>query len=325
MNKLCIGALLLLCSAPLWAQSALFYVEAQDVTGYSNQSDTPIWYSNTQEDAMQKPSLGFDYVQKISTTTRDIATLAIQARLAYNQTTKPVLEPQLYNAFLKFKLPEVDLWIGHDRPAQGLSSYLDYHAELLHNFTMHGFEFDRDWGGGISHEFAWGDAAFSATSGSGLPMDWYGNHYYSGRVAYGVLNRDNYTFGASYSNGEVLNTVGYHLLDSNLHPMKFAGADASLAMNRLEAKFDFLMGKKDDIQIHYALLSRFTWNIFEENRLKIEFQPVIMQMNDTHNYKLAGGISYQIFKDLTARSLVEYDHNSNLRMAVLQLYYYHKI
>lgn len=307
------------------AGTSLLYFEAQDVTGLSNKSDTPIWYSNTQYDAMQKPSLGFDYVQKISSSTRDIATLAIQARLAYNQTGKPILEPQLYNAYLKFKLPEVDLWIGHDRPAQGLSYYLDYHGEMLHNFTMHGFEIDRDWGSGVSHEFSWGDAAASATSGSGLPMYWRGNHYYSGRLAYGVLNRDNYTVGASYSDGKVLNTVGYHLLDHELHKMKFIGADASLAYNRLETKFDFLTGKLDGIKIHYALLSRFTWNMFEENRLKIEFQPVIMQMNETHNYKLAGGISYVLSTDFTIRSLLEYDHSSSTRMAVLQLYYYHKI
>jgi hypothetical protein len=311
--------------SPLFAGTSLFYVEAQSVNGISNKSDTPIGYSNTQQDAMQKPSLGFDYVQKISSSTRDIATLAIQARLAYNQIGKPIWEPQLYNAYLKFKLPQVDLWIGHDRPAQGLSSYLDYHAELLHNFTMHGFELDRDWGGGISHEFAWGDAAFTATSGSGLPMYWLGNHYYTGRVAYGVLNRDNFTVGASYSKGKVLNTIGYHLIDHELHPMNFIGGDASLAYNRLETKFDFLTGEKDNVKIHYALLSRLTWNMFDENRLKIEFQPVIMQMNKVYNYKLAGGISYQILNSLAVRSLLEYDYKSNLHMAVLQLYYYQKM
>ncbi|HPT71078.1 MAG TPA: hypothetical protein PLE74_02220 [Candidatus Cloacimonadota bacterium] len=309
----------------LIAGTSLLYLEAQGVGGFSNKADHFIMYSDTQLEAMQKPSVGFDYVQKVSSSTKDIATLAIQSRVAYNQTGKPVFESQFYNAYIKFKTPVSDLWIGHDRPAQGLSSYLDYHAELLHNFTMHGFEFDRDWGTGLSREFQWGDASVSATSGSGLPMYWRGNHYYSGRLGYGVYNRDNYTVGVSYSDGKVLNTVGYHLIDHDLHDMNFIGADASVAYSHFEGKFDFLSGKKDDVTIHYALLSRFSVNILPENRLKFESQPVIMQMNNLYNYKIAFGVSYTILNDLTFRSLLEYDHQSNLHMAVMQLYYYHRL
>jgi hypothetical protein len=64
------------------AQSSLFYLEAQGIAGYSSSRDKWIFYSLHPEEAMQKPSLGFDYLQHFSRETGDFAVLAVQARLA---------------------------------------------------------------------------------------------------------------------------------------------------------------------------------------------------------------------------------------------------
>ena len=109
-------------------------------------------------EVMQKPSLGFDYVQRFSGATGDFAVLAVQGRLAWNQEGEKTFEPQLYNAYLKFKLTAADLWIGHNRPRFGLSSVLDSHGTLLQPLAMMGFGFDRDWGIGFDKDFAGGSA-----------------------------------------------------------------------------------------------------------------------------------------------------------------------
>ncbi|MCK7470484.1 MAG: hypothetical protein MZU95_06595 [Desulfomicrobium escambiense] len=82
--------------------------------------------------------------------TRDIGVLAVQARLAYDQEGEHKLEPQLYNAYFRLKTKFAGIWIGHSRPALGLSSVLDGHALLLPAPAMLGYGFDRDWGSGSS-------------------------------------------------------------------------------------------------------------------------------------------------------------------------------
>ena len=109
---------------------------------------------------MQKPSLGFDYIQRFSGESGDVATFALQGRLALavdpgRRSYK--LEPQIYNAYLKAKILEPYVWIGHNRPAFGLSSYFDSHALILRTLAIQGFGYDRDWGVGIYKDFSWGD------------------------------------------------------------------------------------------------------------------------------------------------------------------------
>ncbi|MBF0260137.1 MAG: hypothetical protein HQK62_15140 [Desulfamplus sp.] len=82
----------------LHASDYLLFFEAQGVAGYSKQEDKIIWYSKTSEDVMQKPSVGFDYIQKFSGETSDFGLVALQARLSYDDRDKN-LEPQLYNAY----------------------------------------------------------------------------------------------------------------------------------------------------------------------------------------------------------------------------------
>ena len=105
-------------------------------------------YSINPQSEMQQPSLGFDYLQRFSGETGDVAVFALQCRLAVTAVDQGegyrveprltnreqdgyTLQPQVYNAWLKVKTPWTYVWIGHDRPAFGLASYLDSHGLLL--------------------------------------------------------------------------------------------------------------------------------------------------------------------------------------------------
>jgi hypothetical protein len=308
----------------------LFYLEAQAVGGYSH---TPvgneiIWYSMAPDDPMQKPSLGFDLLQRFSGDGGDWGMLAVQARLAYDSTAKHNVEPQLYNAYFKIKTGPGDFWLGHNKPAFGLSSTLDNHGTLLQPLSMYGFGHDRDWGAGYYRDYEWGNLGFSATAGSGMPLRLRGNYLFSGRISKGDLNQQNYNIGLSASYGKNLQAMGYHLMGMDPMPTAMAGADASVLRNRWENRLEFIWSRKnlDFPQDHYVsdyiVFHRLTANLLNENRLKLEVQN--QWMLDTWgngSVTLAG--SYQVTSDLTFRSMVEIN-DDNTRVTA-QLYWYHKM
>ncbi len=111
--------------SPAFGKSYLLYLEAQGVGGYDTAEDGPIYYSMNPLDVMQKPSVGFDYLQRFSSETGDWGSFALQMRLAYNEayraTGEDEFQAQIYNAFFKYKAGFADLWIGHSRIAFGLA------------------------------------------------------------------------------------------------------------------------------------------------------------------------------------------------------------
>lgn len=307
-----------------FASNYLFYLEAQSVVGYSSEQKKAIFYSLSQEEVMQKPSIGFDYLQRISGETRDYGVLAIQGRLAYNAQGDKKLESQLYNAYLKYKAGFADIWLGHNRPAIGLSSYLDSHAQLLTTLTMQGFGFDRDWGLGIYREFNWGNFAFTATTGSGMPLYLKGNYLTATRISKGILTQDNYTLGFSLAYGKILETMGYHLTKPD--PMQFviAEGDFSFFWKNLENRLELFVGKKKEKDT-FALFGRSEINLLEEGRMKLGLQPIYWKIGDTSNYQLSLGASFQVTADLTIRSLYQYDHTREDQRVVTQVYYYKRL
>jgi hypothetical protein len=86
-----------------------------------------------------------------------------------------------------------------------------------------------------------------------------------------------------------------------------------------------VLGNTNSEEISGTLL-RFGINLLEENRLKLEIQPVftktIMQSND---YKVYSGISYTLNEYLSLRSMYWYDHYANERSIIGQLYFYRRI
>jgi hypothetical protein len=329
------------------ASSRLLYLEAQAVGGYNfaEYNRRVHWYSMDQMDVMQKPSLGFDCIQRFSGAGGDWGMLAVQARLAYDPTVKHDVEPQLYNAYLKVKPGFGDIWLGHNKPAFGLASYLDNHGTLLQPLSMAGLEgysFDRDWGIGYYRDLDWGNLSASATLGSGMPLIMRGNRLFSARVAKGDLNRDNYTVGLSASYGKIpFWIMGYHTVYD--HPPienYMLGSDATIFWNRFESRTE-IIGQRYFLltvgAVGWHALERLSLNVMNENKLRLEFQFIsgmrkeYKQLNSDsyvryYKFRMDNstiGISYIIMNDLTFRLTMNVNnYNSN---AAAQLYWYHKL
>lgn len=320
-SALATALLVLFGAAPVFAQGTLFYLELQAVAAYSTAAEAIQLYSQTPDDVMQKPSVGFDLVQRLSGESRDWGVLAIQARVAYNQEGDHRFEPQLYNAYVRLKAGFADVWAGHDRPALGLDYALDSHALLLAGPAMMGYGFDRDWGVGLERETSWGSASASLTAGSGMPLYFKGNYLAALRVSGGVLARDNWSVGASLASGMVLDTVGNHLMSPDPLSFTAVAADGTYLWRNLENRVEVLAGRKAGENI-LLLFWRAGLNLLSEGRLKLEVQPAVMKNGSEWSSQLAGGVSYQVTADLAARSMIQYDQGRKDTRFVLQLYYY---
>ncbi len=321
------GFFLLLLTGVCDASEHLLYLESQAVGGYSTGEDKWVTYSRTKEDVMQEPSVGFDYLQRFSGETGDLGVLAIQARLAYSQREDETIEPQLFNAYFRLKTAPADLWVGHARPSMGLSSYYDTHGLLIQTLSMNGFGFDRDWGLGVYRDLSWGNAGFSLTTGSGMPARFNGNYLASTRVSKGVLSRDNYNLGFSLSYGQVLETVGYEVIDGEPRELALAGVDFTYLWDRYESRFE-VMGGRNLGQDAYALFYRFGVNLMEEGRLKLEAQPVFTKIGENEDFQFSAGPSFILTKDLTLRGMYLYDNPEGRQddhRFILQLYLYKRL
>lgn len=315
---------LFFAAGEVFGQGSLFYLEAQAVGGYSSARDRWIFYSLDQSEAMQKPSLGFDYVQRFSRASGDFAVLAIQGRLALNASGDRTLEPQLYNAYIRFKLPAADLWAGHNRPALGLGSVFDTHSHLLPALAMYGYGFDRDWGVGLGRDFAGGNWAVSLTTGSGMPLRFEGNYLLSGRLGIGVLSRSNSSFGLSAATGKTLETMGYEVISADPSSLRLVGADVSYLWNNLENRLEIMAGRKLG-ENALALLWRLGINLLQEERLKWEIQPLIRKEGGETRLNFSTGLSFLATADLTLRTMYAYDSATKDSRLVFQAYYYKRI
>lgn len=306
-----------------YAENYLLFLEAQGVAGYSGQTDDISYYSHMPEEVMQKPSVGFDFLKRFSGQYGDFGAFALQYRLAYDEYDDN-MESQVYNAYFKYKAGWSDLWVGHNRPAMGLSSYLDSHGLLLQPLPMNGFGFDRDWGAGSYKEFDWGNIGVSVTTGTGMPIRFDGNYLASARISRGFLNQDNYNVGVSVSGGETLGVMGYEIMDHEPKQSTLAGVDAAYLWNIFETRFEIMGGENRD-ENAIAAFFRGGVNLMDESRLKLEFQPVYTRLDGDNNYQLAGGVSYILNGDITLRSMYLYDHNMDDYRVVLQIYIYKKV
>ncbi len=321
--------LILMAFQPLFGDDQLLFLEGQLVGGYSSLTNGPILYSHHAKDSMQKPSLGFDYIRKFNNGFRDTGTLAVQYRVAYNESIKPRFESQIYNLYYKHKLPGFDLWMGSNRPAAGLSSYLDNHAALLPDMTMKVFTFDRDWGAGLDADRGWIRFAASATNGAGMRIyNKKGNYMLAARIGIGDFNKSNYTLGLSGIHGKVLEAMGYNLGHANsatgeytLHPEDYIGADGSLRYLNYFLKFDALSGQFYN-QPARALLVRTGFNLLSEDRLSLEAQYLYSKHAVFNNANLAASVTYRITPDLALRALFDYDLRADESKIVGQIYYY---
>lgn len=305
----------------LRGQSTLLFIELQAVGGYSTAAGGMELFSLMAPEVMQKPSVGFDLVHRISGRTRDIGILAVQARLAYDQKGDVKPEPQLYNAYFRYKAGFADLWIGHNRPALGLSYGLDSHALLLPAPAMMGFGFDRDWGVGMHRDYEWGDAALTLTAGSGMPLYLRGNFLAAARISRGVVARDNFSLGLSVALGRILETMGYDLFSDEPYRWTAVAVDASYLWRNVENRVEALVGRRRGTTTG-LLFWRSGLRLLDEGRLMIEVQPSVMRMEGEWRFLGASGLTYLLNADLAGRFMVLYDSARRDARFVLQLYFY---
>lgn len=332
-NKLLAIILMLVAGLTLvYAQSQLFYLEGQGVLGYRSDTDDIIYYSHHQHEVMQKPSVGFDWLKRFSTDNKDVAVAAVQFRLAWDETKKSNLEPQLYNAWLKYKASVGDISAGHLKPASGLSYNLDNHALLIPDMTMYVFTFDRDWGLLYTKDTHWGNLSASLTNGSG--MRFYrkdGNYLAAIRTSYGILNEHNYSIGVTAQKGEVFEAMGYQIGHNKIiHDMLLGGFDASIRYNNLESMIDVYAGEfyqKDA----WSVLWRNGINLFSEDKLKLEVQSIWREFVGTKHSSYDFGLSWRLHPDWTLRAMYDYHlkggftSGKDTQMVVAQLYYYKRL
>ena len=313
------------CANAANAADSLFYFEAQGIAGYSTMDDGTggtdgmIYHSGHKHDTMQKNGVGFDYIKKFSGEYGDFGTGALQMRLVWDDADdKPQL--QVYNAWFRIKTAPGYVWAGHNRVPFGLTSWLDTHADLLQPLSMYGFGFDRDWGAGISRDFANGDFAAAVTMGSGMGLKTEGNWLVSSRVSFGVLQRDNYNIGLSFMGGKMLDTMGYKVMHGDPRDTLLGGIDFSANYGRMEHKAEVDFGRKNDMTAAAALY-RVGRNFMDENRLKLEGQYVWTKQEGANAVNTGFGVAYKINSDLTARVMYQWDREMKDDRVVFQLYY----
>ncbi len=314
-----------------YAAEDLLYLEAQGIGGYSSEEKKAVYHSEDKDSAMQKSSVGFDYVKKLSTPTREVGTAALQARLMYNDVTKKG-ELYLYNAFAKLKTSKTspgNVWLGHNRIAFGIGSYFSSHGHLLQPLSMHDFGFDRDWGMGYEKDTKDGDVKLALTTGSGMSLRTNdGNWLATSRVSKGVLNTDNYTIGLSVMRGEILDVMGNKVLDHTPKDIFLLGTDLAFNYDNIEHKIEVDFGSKNH-DAAFAALYRIGFNFLEESRLKLELQMLYSKQEKIEKYVFDGGVSYIITSSLTGRFMYEQSRAKNYasqqsidNRVIFQLYYY---
>ncbi|MFA5840283.1 MAG: hypothetical protein WC890_06495 [Candidatus Margulisiibacteriota bacterium] len=295
-----VGLWLLILAPFCLANSSLLFKEAQLVLG-------PELGPNM---SMQQTGIGIDYLQRLSDDFGDRALLAFQGRLNWNSPDNRTVF-DLYNTYIKLKNPFADWWIGHSRIAYGLNFYFDSHALLLAPLSMTDFGFENDWGTGLTHDTDWGTIAISASLGSGMPLQAEGNHLTSGRISYGLLNRNNFNLGISQAIGSLINNNQVNLL----------GFDAALLYENYELRAERSTGSKGNLPYH-SLFVRGGIKLLDEDRLKVELQRVEQDQGSTFDQISSLGISYLFDENLTFRLMAQTDTMSNDTKFVFQTYFY---
>jgi len=271
------------------ANSSLLFKEAQIVLGPElNQSM-----------AMQKTSLGIDFIHRISSDTGDRGILAFQGRFNWNSPNKKI-DPELYNSYFKIKNTLADWWIGHSRVAYGLNSYFDSHALLLAPLAMADFGFENAWGSGLSRDTDWGTIALAYTDSLA-----------SGRISYGVINQNNFNLGVSRASGSL---PGNNEVD-------FLGTDAAFLYENYELRVENTTGSKGSLPYH-SFFIRGGLKLLDEERLKLELQKVSLEQGNNLEQTSSLGISYLFDENLAFRMMAQNDPMNGGTKYIFQSYYY---
>ena len=307
--------LLLALSLASRAGSYLFYGEIQGIGGYSSAEHKGILHSGMKHDSMQKNSVGFDFIK-----THSFLSLSLQFRLAYDDNKKH-LQPQIYNAYAKLSLPVGRVWLGHNRPAFGLNSYWDLHADLLGGLTMYGIGQELDWGLGYEKDTSWGDIRTALTLGSSMDARTQGNWAWSGRISYGILNQQNWNTGLSVWAGKPLEMMGYHVVNTHTQNTFLVGWDGALNCLNTEQKAQISVGKLYG-EHTTSLLYRMTLGLDSEQRWQAALQSIIFHLPSQTQFIFGPQLSYQASQTVTLSSAYQSNTHTNDHRVLGQIYIY---
>ena len=308
-----------------YSSDSILFLEGQMVAGYSSLQDKIIYYSIDSDHAEQKPSLGINLSKRYTNSHGDWGGLSFQGRVAHDDANDSHTETQIFDAYFDYKFWFADMWVGHNKPAYGLNTILDTHSALLQTLTAEGIGFERDWGAGLYSTYGEGDISISFTSGSGYMIYYDGNYLINTRLSYGILDKDKYTVGLSFANGQIFDMIDYHRLSSNLYPTTSAGTDFSWNLNRFEFKFEASIGTMGEYDINGTLL-RIGYNLTPKNKLKLEVQPVLSRtIQEGPTCKVYSGISWALTDYLALRAMFEYNNFTNDHMVITQVYFNRRV
>ena len=308
-----------------YASDTILSLESQMVAGYSSLQDKTIYYSIDPNHAEQKPSIGLNLTKRYTNSAGDWGGVSFQGRVAQDDANDNHIETQIFDAYFGYKFWFADMWLGHNKPAYGLNSILDTHSALIQTLTADGTGFERDWGMGFYSTYGEGDINITFTSGSGYMIYYSGNYMINTRLSYGILDKDNYTVGLSFRNGQIYDMIDYHRLNDNLYSTTSGGMDFSWNVKRFEFKFEASIGTMGTSDINGTLL-RIGYNLIPKNKLKLEVQPVLSRTIDQGPaYKMYCGISYALTNYLAIRAMYEYNNFTNDHMSIGQVYFNRRI
>lgn len=311
---------------PLPAQnrSSLFFFELQALSAFNLSQKSIEFYSYLPHHPMQKSGLGLETLVRFYRQKSDLGYFSFQLRVVYDESKDRPIQLQLYNALVRFKTRLAEFWLGHSKPALGLNYNLDNHALLLPDASMLGHNFDRDWGAGLHRDFRWGDSALSLTTGSGMSLKFDRNYLLAGRISYGVLARDNYSFGLSAFTSRVIQEM--ESPESASNPVSWSGIslDTSYFWLNWETRLEANLGRRAGQPWHLFFL-RQGLNLLDEGRLKLEAQLSFLKHAAGWTYLAATGVSYRLNSDLALRAMFLYDQQQKSSRLALQVYYYRNI
>lgn len=312
--------LILCCNSILLAQSNLLNLEAQVAGSFLPETQDFNWYTHHPHELMQMPSAGFDFLSRMGTSSRDFGYISLQARLAYDEDNDNI-QAQLYNAFLNLKLSGLDIWLGHNKPAIGLSSYLDNHALLQRDLTMSGLNFDRDWGAGLKLSRTNPSFSASVTTGSGMPLRVKETYLVASRIGWGDLAAQNYSLGLTASGGEILKTMGYEIMHNEIpHRLRTAGMDFSARFLNAYVYADGLYGSFHE-ESAYAGLLRLGYYLLPEERAALETQAYIQELAAVSSQEYSLGLNLLLNADFSLRAVYSYNQPDELHKIAMQIYY----
>jgi len=323
--------LAVILNKPVFADSSLFYKEANLIGGYS---DRDHWIGKSSE---LVNSAGFEDYRKFSNDYGDYLTTDLQMRIGYDsmKNAEGAWGIQIHNAWLLYKLDyDKKLRLGHFDPAFGMEPQVDTHGTLLQTLAMKDIGFKKDWGIGVEGSLSKFYYKTALQLGSGMSVyrkD--GSFLMTSRI--GSPSAQNFQYGLSFLYGDVLEYMGMWTW-----PRDNLGSNKTILKKRVGLDSQYLFGPylfkgelaygTDDYSDVLGYLGEVDYTLpkYQNCELELQFQSWINDLgrSSSDDSTLTLGISYKLDQKTTLRAAFSHDLNMTGRkeedMLVVQFYFF---